>query len=211
MFGGPFFPCPWSRNLQTFLSLNGFHWSSCGKKFKELSGVWPLFGRCLHCVFCVFRSPRSLPASLLVIGNREVQDFALLGKVGSLLGWFLCVWDRGRTFCFLQSHLEESQPFRERNWKGRVKNNLTFIRDLVFFTSLPLCVRWNNFLWKIVGCTALFLGRTGKCHTQKFQVSHRAACLDGLESNSPYIPGFLFGQGFLPSGKLDCESCSRNL
>lgn len=146
--------------MQTFLSLNSFHWSSCGKKFKEFSEVWPLFGRCFR---CVFRSPRSCPASPCPWEQRRGR-FCFLGEGELTFGVIFMCLRRGRTFCFFQSPLEESQLFRERNWKGRVKNNLNFIHALGFFTSLPLCVRWSNFLWKIVGCTALFLGRPGKRH-----------------------------------------------
>lgn len=51
------------------------------------------------------------------------------------------------------SLLEESQPFGERNWKRRVKMNLSFvICALGFSTSLPIHVMFDyNLFWKIAG------------------------------------------------------------
>lgn len=144
--GGAFFTCLLSRNLQTFLSLNVFHWSFCGGNL-ELAWFWPLWEMLLWCGLCAFRSSKSLPASPPGLQSslwalREVKELALLCKVFTF-GVLFVRWGWGENALLLSiSLLEDSQLSGERNWKGREWRLILILLFVPLVSPLPYPYMW---------------------------------------------------------------------
>lgn len=90
------------------------------KKFKELSGFWPLFGRCLHCVFCVFRSPRSLPATPCPCEQRGGRLWSLVEGMLTSGVIFMCL-RQGKNVLLLSVSSKRFTTFQGEELEGKSK------------------------------------------------------------------------------------------